>query len=551
MTDWNRLESHCKITCPYGGWKPAAIRAEVDRILSKSPESAVRTKLGVSHEGRPIELLQLGTGKHRVLMWTQMHGNEPTHTTVLMNLLDRLVNHPSEGLSENLLGNLTIGMVLGLNPDGSERNIRHNAQGIDINRDALQFSTPEGRIFRDLIQSYQPKFGFNLHNQRHRLSIGEPAEPVAVSLLVPPIDEEDSQNESTRLATQVAATFCEKVRRQCGNRISRYGIEYMARAFGEWVQRQGVSVILVEAGGWPDGQFDQLEKLHYAALAQTLEAIALDKLDDAAAESYHELPKFHDHLMFDLLVDKSKIAQSPDGTMTEAEIGINYPSRLAGVPCNEFGVIEAVGDLHENGGIDTLASNNNVVVPGRIVIGDSAEQALAVGATTLLTPIQFPNDLNQLSQAIEKLEPESMALNRGLVTYGDWLPSDFEPCFQILAAASVKGLVAVLLRGDNPTVSDVCNELGIPAIQMKEIPESTAAMPVEFGDWVKETHSVAKLLGWQDRGRIDLSLPADFALVRASDTADCDLSLQQVVVGGSVAWQSGAIVRLDVGVRLV
>ncbi len=551
MTDWNSLESHCKFTCPYGGWKPATIRAEVDRILSDLPDSVLRTELGKSHEGRPIELLQLGNGKHRVLMWTQMHGNEPTHTTVLLNLLDRLVNHSSDDFSKSLLDNLTIGMVLGLNPDGSERNIRHNAQGIDINRDALQFSTPEGRIFRDLIQSYQPRYGFNLHNQRHRLSIGEPAEPVAVSLLVPPIDEENSQNESTQLATLVAATFCEKVREQCGNRISRYGIEYMARAFGEWVQRQGVSVILVEAGGWPDGQFDQLEKLHYAALAQTLKAIALDKLNNAKAASYHDLPKFHDHLMFDLLVEKSEIAQSPGGTLTEAEIGINYPGRMAGVPCNEFGVIEAVGDLHENGGIDTLASNGNVVMPGRIVVGDDVEQALAVGATTLLTPIQFPNDLNQLSQAVDKVESESMALNRGLVTYDDWLPSDFESCFQMLAAASVNGLVAVLLRGDNPTASIVCNQLGIPVVQENEIPESTIAMPGGFGDWVKETHSVAKLLGWQDRGRIDLNLPADFALVRASDTADCDLSLQQVVVGGSVAWQGGAIVRSDVGVRLV
>lgn len=511
----------------------------------------MRKELGKSHEGRAIELLQLGSGKTRLLMWTQMHGNEPTHTTVLLNLLNQLVNHSDESFAKSLLDNLTIGMVLGLNPDGAQRNIRHNAQGVDINRDALEFSSPEGRVFRDLIGSFQPDFGFNLHNQRHRLSIGEPAEPVAVSLLVPPIDEENTQNDSTRLATQVAATFCESVRETCGNRISRYGIEYMARAFGEWVQRQGVSVILVEAGGWPDGQFYQLEKLHYAALSQTLEAIALGKLDDANAESYLELPKFHDHLMFDLLVEKSRIAQSPDGTITEAEIGINYPSRMAGVPSSEQGIIEAVGDLHENGGISTLSPADSLIVPGRIIVSDDIEQAASVGATTVLHPVEFPPSISEIPDHFDKVTSESAPLNRVLVAFSDSLPEEPSECFKALTIASVNGLVAIILRDDKEVVRSLCEELAITTLLEGEVPSSKSPLPISSGDWVKEAEAVAALFGWGDRGRIGLNLPADFALVRESDATDRKLCLQQVIVGGSLAWQDGALVSSGSGVWLV
>ena len=75
-----------------------------------------------------------------------------------------------------------------LNPDGAEAVKRFNAQGIDINRDARRLSTPEGRALRKAVETIKPEFGFNLHNQHARTSVGRPPKPAAVSVLAPAPD---------------------------------------------------------------------------------------------------------------------------------------------------------------------------------------------------------------------------------------------------------------------------------------------------------------------------------------------------------------------------
>ena len=93
--------------------------------------------LGTSVEGRAIHHLTVGRGAKAVLLWSQMHGDEPTATSALFDLCQWLVTHRQEPVVARLLDSLTLHIVPMLNPDGAERFQRRNAQGIDINRDAL------------------------------------------------------------------------------------------------------------------------------------------------------------------------------------------------------------------------------------------------------------------------------------------------------------------------------------------------------------------------------------------------------------------------------
>ena len=70
-----------------------------------------------------------------------------------------------------------------LNPDGAERYARRNAQAIDINRDALQLATPEGRLLKALRDRFQPELGFNLHDQNRRTTVGDTGVLATISLL--------------------------------------------------------------------------------------------------------------------------------------------------------------------------------------------------------------------------------------------------------------------------------------------------------------------------------------------------------------------------------
>ena len=58
--------------------------------------------------------------------------------------------------SQRILSSLTLYVVPMLNPDGAERFQRRNAQGIDINRDALSLQTPEGQAAEAAARPLQP-----------------------------------------------------------------------------------------------------------------------------------------------------------------------------------------------------------------------------------------------------------------------------------------------------------------------------------------------------------------------------------------------------------
>jgi len=110
-----------------------------------------------------------------------------------------------------MLDALSVHVVPMLNPDGAARFERRNAQGIDVNRDALRQQTPEGRLLKALRDRLKPAIGFNLHNQSWRTSVGDPPRPAAISLLAAAYDQAGSENEGRRLAKRVCAVVRDAV----------------------------------------------------------------------------------------------------------------------------------------------------------------------------------------------------------------------------------------------------------------------------------------------------------------------------------------------------
>src|SRR3972149_11621627 len=108
----------------------------------------VSTPVGASAEGRTIFLITFGGGPTKVLLWSQMHGDEPTATMALLDIINFLVLHPTHPVVEEIRQDLTLLMVPMLNPDGAQRFQRRTAQQIDLNRDALRFETVEAQILK-------------------------------------------------------------------------------------------------------------------------------------------------------------------------------------------------------------------------------------------------------------------------------------------------------------------------------------------------------------------------------------------------------------------
>ncbi|MCO6044796.1 hypothetical protein NG895_12865 [Aeoliella sp. ICT_H6.2] len=276
--------------------READVAAATQTLLSESagkevPQRLRQKILGKSFEGRTIRLVSIGTGERSIFMWTQMHGDESTHTSVVLSILNTLVNLGNEAFGgADFLGDCTLHVLPMLNPDGAARQTRENAQGVDINRDAVELNTPEGRILREVVLQLEPQYGFNLHNQRADKTVTDTGKIAVLSVLAPPLDYDDTDSPSVIRARQLAIEMFAVGQRLLPGHSTRYEAGYMPTAFGEWVQAQGASTMLLEAGGWPKDQPVWRDELHYVTLMTALRSIHQQAFSEIESTQYKSLP---------------------------------------------------------------------------------------------------------------------------------------------------------------------------------------------------------------------------------------------------------------------
>ncbi len=250
-----------------------ALKQQEDRS-GASPLIHVR-EIGRSLEGREIWDVTFGTGPFVVLMWSQMHGDEASATSALFDLYEYLQRHRDEAAVKQLLSALTVHTVPMLNPDGAERWQRRNAQGLDVNRDALLLQSPEGQLLKAVRDDLNPRVGFNLHNQSWNTTAGRPPRPAAISLLSVAYDEARSVNEARTLTKRLAAVVRDSLEPFAADRIGRYDDSFEVRAFGDNLTKWGTPVLLIETGPWPEPNPDPtLVRLNFIALVRALSALA-------------------------------------------------------------------------------------------------------------------------------------------------------------------------------------------------------------------------------------------------------------------------------------
>jgi len=237
----------------------ADVESRLKEVRAAAPDLFRLEEIGKSVEGRSINHIWFGRGAFHVLLWSQMHGDEPTATSALFDVFEQFRRHRDEPAFAFILDSLTIHAVPMLNPDGAERFQRRNAQGIDINRDALRLQTPEGRALKALRDRLNAPVGFNLHNQGWRTSAGKTGQPAAISLLSVAFDEARTESPGRILTKQLCALIRDALEPLAPGRIARYDDEFEVRAFGDNLTRWGTSVVLIETGPWPAAEPDVVD----------------------------------------------------------------------------------------------------------------------------------------------------------------------------------------------------------------------------------------------------------------------------------------------------
>lgn len=202
----------------------------------------------ITVQGMDIDALTIGTGDRKVLIWSQMHGNEPVSSLALLDLMFFLQS--DHEVAATIRSVYTIVAVPLLNPEGHARNDRRNSLGIDINRDALDLASVEARFLDGLHKSLRPDVAFNLHDQEPTYSPGSSPYQTLVSLLAPECDFEGTVSRARRTAMKICGTIASWLSPYYPDRISRYQDTYTPTAFGDTFMGRGTASVLIEAGAY-------------------------------------------------------------------------------------------------------------------------------------------------------------------------------------------------------------------------------------------------------------------------------------------------------------
>ncbi len=284
---------------------------EIILKFEKNPLFSIKT-IGKSFEGREIKRVKLGNGKTKIMLWSQMHGNESVATLAILDIFNFFAyKNDFEDIKNLILKNCTLYFIPMLNPDGAELFKRRNAQDIDLNRDAIRLSAPESKILMSQIDDVKPEFAFNLHDQEIYYGVENTKNNTSIAFLSPASNFEKTINESRKKAMQVIATMNNMLQTIVPNGVAKYSDSFMPNAFGDNIQKTGASTILIESGYCSHDKERQLvRKYNFVSLIVAINSIANSNYKEQNIENYFNIPANIKNAFFDYLLQNVCVSRA-------------------------------------------------------------------------------------------------------------------------------------------------------------------------------------------------------------------------------------------------
>jgi hypothetical protein len=360
----------------YGNFKEKSLHGRfVDNsnilpLANKHKDVFSITELGVSVKGNKICSYEFGTGLNRVLVWSQMHGNESTTTKALFDFFNRL--HFDDELVTLLMSKCTFCVIPILNPDGANTYTRLNANQVDLNRDAQNLSQPESVVLKNIYDKFKPDYCFNLHGQRTIFSSGYSANSSVLSFLSPSQNKERTITNTRKTAMSVIATINKDLKVDLPNEISRYNDGFNINCVGDAFQFLGTPTILFEAGHFP-GDYDREKTRYfiYRSLIASFVHIANNGLIIDGFHEYFNLPE-NKKMFYDVIIRNVSF----DGVKA-IDLAIQYQEVLVDRNILFVPRVSKLGSLEEyfghkdlDGGGNSILINNSLKSPKLLTIID-------------------------------------------------------------------------------------------------------------------------------------------------------------------------------------
>ena len=360
LAAWHEAECHTNLK------DRRLVLSDMQPLLANLDSLFRVSVLGHSHESRTIYKLIFGSGSRKVLIWTQMHGNESTGTKAVMDFF-KWMEKPGcqKVLRDELLERCTFCVVPMLNPDGAERYTRLDSQGIDLNRDVLDKKAPESMLLQAVLKDFDPDYCFNMHDQRTIFSVGSPPQPATLSFLAPSEDVNRSLTPGRQKTMEVIASMYKSLKHVLKGSIGRYTDEFYPAATGDNFQRMGYPTILVESGHFPgDYKRRQSRKFTFLALISGLRHIAEGSPE--SYETYFEIPD-NEKRYLDRIVKNVRIGED------KGDLGVYFKEALVDGKVRLVPSLEQFGDLSAYG-TDEIIAGDHLIFSSR----EDAEKWLTI-----------------------------------------------------------------------------------------------------------------------------------------------------------------------------
>lgn len=373
-------------------------------------------EVGRSVANKEIYQIEFGKGPLKVFLWSQMHGDEPTATSALIDLFIILQKNRDKDWVKRIENALTIRAVPMLNPDGADMYTRRNLQGLDINRDALDLKSPEARLLKKLRDDWSPHIGFNLHNQNALTTAGATYKQAAISFLVVYGDAQKTSSDGHERNKRLAAAMVQAIEGYIPGHIGRYGDEFTPTAFGDNFSAWGTPVILIETGALNGKSEMFLVKMNFIAIATALKLLADGNEKHVSPIYYEQLPNNSSgRLMNFIFRNASVIVPSlKNGNLPAANILITDIGAIAERRRAEFVtpvVIRRIGDLTGWAGLEEYDASNFYAV-GRF-------QPLATGSFAEILFYRKDRQIDWATADLEKIHQPDAVFSLGKWVRGE------------------------------------------------------------------------------------------------------------------------------------
>lgn len=311
--------------------------------------------IGQSVLKESIHAIKMGSGKIKIFMWSQMHGNESTTTKAIFDVLNVFAESDDTSI-KTILNQCTIAIIPMLNPDGAKAYTRLNANQMDLNRDAQDLTQPESLVLRQYFDKFKPHFCFNLHGQRTIFSAGNTNNSATVSFLAPAQDTKCTITETRKKAMEIIVEMNKNLQKQIPNQVGIYDDAFNLNCVGDTFQSLNVPTVLFEAGHFAnDYEREQVRSYIFQSILLAIHFISSTKISGNGYKEYFKIPQ-NEKLFYDIMIRNAKIKSEIK------DIAIQYQEILDNEEIHFIPKIEKIGNL------DTFFGHREIDAKGKKVV---------------------------------------------------------------------------------------------------------------------------------------------------------------------------------------